>query len=171
VSTGTVVVTIPAKFDLNTYFLLACADDTGRENEFDEGNCRTSAATVKVTLPDLAETAVSNPPATVGRGDRFSVVDSVENRGEVAAKGSTTRFYLSSAMNRVPGAIRLAGSRSVDGLAPTASSAASAVVGVPANTPPGTYFLLACANDTSRVAEIDRSNNCAVAPAPVIVNP
>ena len=70
---GTVTVTIPATTPLNTYFLLACADDLGQVAESDEGgNCIASpTATVTVTRPDLAESAVSAPPSTVARGASF----------------------------------------------------------------------------------------------------
>jgi subtilase family serine protease len=62
---GTVTVTIPATTPLNAYFLLACADDLGQVAESNEGNnCIASpTAIVTVTRPDLAESAVSAPPA------------------------------------------------------------------------------------------------------------
>jgi subtilase family serine protease len=63
---GAVTVTIPASTPLNTYFLLACADDAnvvGEPNE--DNNCvATPGATVTVGRPNLSATAVAmNPPA------------------------------------------------------------------------------------------------------------
>jgi hypothetical protein len=67
---GTVTVTIPAATPLNTYFLLACADDLNVVAEADESNhgVATATATVTVTRPDLTLDAVSSPPATKARG-------------------------------------------------------------------------------------------------------
>src|SRR5207245_7134850 len=47
-------------------------------------------------LPDLTETSVTNPPATVLEGSSFSVTDSVQNIGNVTAAAWTTRYYLSN---------------------------------------------------------------------------
>ena len=67
---GTVTVTIPTTTPLNTYFLLACADDLSPVAETNEGdNCVASpTAAVTVTRPDLVENTVSAPPATKARG-------------------------------------------------------------------------------------------------------
>ena len=67
---GTVTVTIPATTPLNTYFLLACADDLNAVAESDESNnCIASrVGTVTVTRPDLVETTVTmTPPRPSGR--------------------------------------------------------------------------------------------------------
>jgi hypothetical protein len=73
--TGTVTVTIPAGTALNTYYLLACADDQSAVVESDEfNNCMAPAgASVTVTRPDLTVNTVSAPPATVSRGSKFPV--------------------------------------------------------------------------------------------------
>ena len=86
---GTVTVTIPAATPLNTYFLLACADDLNAVAESNEANnCIASAtATVTVTRPDLVENTVSAPPATKARGTSFPVTDAVQNVGAVASGG------------------------------------------------------------------------------------
>ena len=47
---GTATVTIPGATPLNTYFLLACADDAKSVAEIDEANnCKASSTTVTVT--------------------------------------------------------------------------------------------------------------------------
>jgi subtilase family serine protease len=160
--TGTVTVTIPAATPLGTYFLLACADDLNVEGESDEGNnCTASAGTVEVAIkPDLVEVAVSNPPAAMAPGTSFSVTDTVKNQGAVAAGASSTRYYLS--LNAVKDAADtlLTGIRAVAALAPGAIDTGTVTVIIPAATPFGTYFLLACADSLSSVAETNEGNNC-----------
>jgi subtilase family serine protease len=89
---GTVTVTIPAATPLNTYVLLACADDLSVVVEPNDGNncVATATATVTVTRPDLVENMVSAPPATKARGTTFPVTDTVQNVGAVASGASTT---------------------------------------------------------------------------------
>jgi subtilase family serine protease len=112
-----------------------------------------------VSAPDLTGTGVSDPPATVVDGSSFSVTDTVQNIGNVAAAASTTRYYLSTTTSKI-GAHLLNGSRSVPSLAPSATSSGTVIVTVPAGMAIGTYFLLACADDTLAVAESSESNNC-----------
>jgi hypothetical protein len=58
------------------------------------------------------------------------------------------------------GDVLLMGTRAVVALDPSASSSASRLVTVPLATPIGTYYLLACADDTGKVTENDNANNC-----------
>ncbi|HEV2732232.1 MAG TPA: CARDB domain-containing protein, partial [Terriglobales bacterium] len=110
-------------------------------------------------LPDLTETSVTDPPATVLDGSSFSVTDTVQNIGSAAAAASTTRYYLSTTTSK-SGARLLTGSRAVPSLAPGATSSGTVTVTVSAGTAGGTYFLLACADDTLVVPETNESNNC-----------
>ena len=107
---------------------------------------------------DLTETGVTDPPATVVDGNSFSVTDTVQNIGNAAAAASTTRYYLSTTVSK-SGARLLSGSRAVPSLAPGATSSGTVNVTVLA-TAAGTYFLLACSDDTSLVPEITENNNC-----------
>jgi subtilase family serine protease len=164
-SSGTVTVTVPTTTAPNTYFLLACADDTSLVTESNEtNNCRTSTATVQVVspagAPDLVETSVSNPPGSASPGGTFSVTDNVSNQGTATAVASTTRFYLSLNAAKDGSDILLTGSRSVPSLAAGAASSGAVTVTIPATTALNTYFLLACADDTSLVAESNEANNC-----------
>ncbi len=171
-STDTVSVTIPAGVAPGTYFLLACADDTRTVPEGDEkNNCTASAGTVVVSAPDLVESAVSDPPATAVVGGSFSVTDTVLNQGTAAAGLSTTRYYLSIDALRNSGDRALTGTRPVPGLAPLATSTDTISVRIPASVTPGTYFLLACADDTRTVPEGNESNNCIGSTATVVVGP
>ena len=103
--------TIPTSTPLNTYFLLACADDVARVAESDEANnCLASpTAAVTVTRPDLVETAVSSPPATKQRGTQFPITDTVQNAGAVPSGGSVTRYYLSLDAVKSAGDLMLTG--------------------------------------------------------------
>ena len=97
---------------LNTYYLLACADDTGIVTELDDSNnCRASATTVQVTRPDFVMTEVSNPPPMLARGGHFAITDAVKNQGAVLSASSTTRYYLSPDGEKGSGDTLLIGSR------------------------------------------------------------
>jgi subtilase family serine protease len=160
-STSTVTVTVPTATPPGTYLLLACADDLKVVVESDEGNnCLASAGAVLVVLPDLVEQSVSNPAGPFRPGTALTVSDTVLNDSPVSAAASTTKYYLSTDAVRNTGDVLLAGGRSVPSLGPSATSSGSASVTIPATTPPGTYVLLACADDTKVVVEGNESNNC-----------
>ena len=135
-STATVSVTIPASTLLGSYFLLACADDTGlllESNETD--NCRASATTVQVGRPDLVMTAVGNPPPAVALGGSFPVTDTVQNESLYPAGASRVQYYLSLDAIKSPTDKLLSGARAVPILAPGATSS-GAIVGTPSSFPP-----------------------------------
>src|SRR4030095_1935474 len=138
----TITVTLPSTTALNTYYLLACADDTGVVAELDDGNnCRASATTVRVARPDLVMTAVSNPPQAVAPGGQFAVTDSVKNEGAVLSASSATRYYLSADGQRGSGDTLLIGSRGVPSLAAGASHAGPAItVTLPSTTVVNAYY-------------------------------
>jgi len=121
-----------------------------------------------VNLPDLTETSVTNPPTTVLDGGTFSVTDTVQNTGSAAAAASTTRYYLSPTTLK-SGARLLTGSRAVPSLDPNLTSSGTVTVTVSAGTASGTYFLLACADDTLVVPESNESNNCKASATQVTV--
>ena len=164
---------IPATTPLNSYFLLACADDLARVAESDEGNnCVASpTAAVTVTRPDLVETAVSAPPATKQRGTSFTVTDTAQNVGTVATGASATRYYLSLDPLKSASDTLLTGSRPVPGLAAGAGHTGTVTVTIPTATSPNTYFLLACADGASGVVETDETNNCKASGSTVTVTP
>ena len=173
VHSGTVTVTIPTTTPLNTYFLLACADDLAKVTEGDEtNNCVASpTAAVTVTRPDLVDTAVSAPPATKQRGTTFTVTDTAQNIGAVASGASATRYYLSLDAVKSAGDTLLSGSRAVPGLAAGASHTGSVTLTIPTATLPNTYFLLACADGGNAMVETDETNNCKASGSTVTVTP
>jgi subtilase family serine protease len=65
----------------------------------------------------------------------------------------------------------LTGSRSVPALAPSATSAGTVAVKISTKIVPGTYFVLACADDKRRVTESNESNNCRASSVTVVISP
>jgi subtilase family serine protease len=104
--------------------------------------------------------SITNPPATATAGSAFSVTDTTKNQGTGQASSSTTRYYLSLDTGKDAADRLLTGSRGAGILAAGASSSGSLNVSIPAGTPAGIYYLLACADDTASVNESSESNNC-----------
>ena len=171
ISTGTVTVSVPSGVPHGAYYLLVCANDTGTAAESSTANnCKASATTTVVNGPDLAETAVGNPPASVNLGGGFSVTDTAKNIGQMAAGASQTGYYLSATTSYTSGSYLLTGSRAVLALAINASSSGTVSVTVPSWVPHGSYYLLACANYNGAAAEANTGNNCKASSSTVVVN-
>jgi len=109
--------------------------------------------------PDLVEAAVFVSQRTVQAGGSLRVTDAVHNRGGARAPRSTTGYYISRDRTHEPGDMRLGG-RSIGSLRPRATSRASTTVSIPASAVPGSYRVLACADDRHRIRESDERNNC-----------
>ena len=114
---------------------------------------------------------VSVPPTTKARSTSFPVTDTVQNLGAVASGASVTRYYLSLDAVKSAGDLLLTGSRGVPALAAGASHSGPVTVTIPTTTPPNIYFLLACADAPSTVAEINETNNCTPSSTTVTVTP
>jgi hypothetical protein len=177
---GAVRVTIPLGTAPGSYFLVACADDGPTDHkgvvvEANEGNncsARVGAPIVRVEaqevkppeeLPDLIVTLTSSdPPAPVlPPGGSFQVRDTVKNNVDVVgadAGRSTTRYYLSTDGRRREN--RLSGSREVPAIPYGSDNSGGVTVTIPPGTAPGSYFLLACADDRGNVKEARENNNC-----------
>jgi subtilase family serine protease len=159
-SSSSKTLTVPATMADGSYRLLACADDTGTTMELNEGNnCSASGASVSVGRPDLTESAVTNPPATVVAGRKFAVTDTAANVGTVASASTSTRYYLSRDTIKSGDDALVAGARSVPALAPGTVSTGAKTVTVP-TLPAGTYYLIACADATAVAIESREDNNC-----------
>ena len=162
IHSGTVTLTIPTATALNTYFLLACADDLNAVAETTDGNncVATAAPTVTVTRADLVENTVSAPPATKKRGTGFPMTDTVQNLGAVPSGASATRHYLSLDAVKSANDILLTGSRSVPAVSGGGSHSGTVTVTIPGVTAPNTYYLLTCADGANTVIETNETNNC-----------
>jgi probable HAF family extracellular repeat protein len=109
---------------------------------------------------DLAVTSISAPPEMASPGSSYLATDQTANQGGTVAAPSVTRFYLSLDEMKGTGDTRLAGARAVPGLDSATTSMGPTTVTIPSTLAPGTYFLLACADDTRVVAEGSELNNC-----------
>jgi subtilase family serine protease len=157
-----------------TYFLVACADDTGQIVEANEANnCRAATGTVAVApaMADFVVTVVSEPPATAAATSGFVVTDTTQNAGTGGAPTSSTRYYLSTNTLHDAGDVLLSGVRVVPALGAAAVSSGSVTVTIPATTAVGAYYLLACADDLGAIPETNESNNCRASAGTVQVTP
>jgi len=111
-------------------------------------------------LPDLTEMEVGDPPANSPPGGSFSVTDTVRNQGSASAGASITSYYLSLDTIKGSGDIFLTGSRSVPSLGINGTNGGILTVTIPSGTGSGSYYLLACADDTNVVGESNENNNC-----------
>jgi CARDB len=106
---------------------------------------------------DLVETAVS----VTQHGGPLHVRDVVSNRGGMTAPRSRTGYYLTH--------VRIGG-RLVGRLRPGKSSRGAGTLKIPSSIAPGSYRLLACADERKRIPESYERNNCRAAPQPVEVS-
>ncbi|MBI2708466.1 MAG: hypothetical protein HYX34_02040 [Actinobacteria bacterium] len=122
------------------------------------------------TRPDLAVTALTNPPASLTRGQTFKVTDTTANLAGSAAVATKTRYFLSTdAVYNSTDKALVGNTRSVPGLAAGTSSTGNKFVSVPTSTAPGNYFLIACSDRTNLVTEFDETNNCTASSATATV--
>jgi subtilase family serine protease len=154
--------TIPGR-----YLLEACADSEKELHELEEDdNCRTSPSVITVLpVPDLALTAIGNPPSAVVAGQSFPTATtySVTNAGPVAALPSTAKFSLvSGVVGAIPISLKEAvpADLAVPALDPAEVFNHAVLLKVRANTPPGSYTLLGCADSGKSVDESDEEDNC-----------
>jgi hypothetical protein len=119
---------------------------------------RNSATTADPCRPDLRVTAMSDPPASRSRGQKFSVQETTANQGTIDSVASQTRFFLSA--DGVSNAVALSPARSIGALAAGATSSGKYQVTIPSTTPLGTYHLRACADATGANVEVSEVNNC-----------
>jgi hypothetical protein len=171
-SQGTTTVAIPSAASAGTYFLLACADDLNVVPELNENNNCTASSIRVVYLPDLIESAVGSSSQPSGTGLALKISDTTINQGGTAAGASVTQYYLSPLISKfATGARLLNGNRAVPSLSAGASSTGTTTATIPPDIITGTYYLLACANDTNLFPETDQTNNCAAAASRLAVGP
>ena len=148
-------VVIPPSTASGMYYLFAKADGGEALVEPNEVN-NTRSITVRVG-GDLTVSGLS-APQRAAPGGTIVVSDATKNLGAATVGESTTGFYLSANLWLDASDIRLAPSRSVPALAAGAQSVDSTTVAVP-NVGPGTWYLLANADDGNAVAETQETNN------------
>ncbi len=128
--------------------------------ESDENNNEsTGTFTVqpKPVQPDIVMTALSGP-ATGATGTTIVLNSTVTNQGTASSGSFSIGFYLSIDATITTGDTRI-GTRTVNGLAPGASSATQTSVLIPGSTAPQTYYLGAIADYANARVESDETNN------------
>ena len=109
--------------------------------------------------PNLVVTLVSKPPATATAGASIAVGATVKNMGKATARASKVGFYLSLDSRKNTRDLRL-GRVAEPKLKKGKSKKPSGSSAIPASTPAGSYFLLACADDPGKVKESNERANC-----------
>lgn len=108
---------------------------------------------VKITAyKDLEVTSLSIP-ATGVKGNHVVVPNTVKNIGNIASSGFYVRYYLKSSH------VYYIGQRYIGGLAAMRSNSQNTVLTIPSSIPIGSYFILAKADGTNSVKEINEANN------------
>ncbi len=181
--TATTTMTVRAGTAPGTYKVIACADSgpgtaarTSQIAETNENNnCRTSAGSITIAAPDLIITTVSDPPPTGSIGTTFAITDTTTNQGN-ASTGTTfyNKYYLSP--NGTSPLYQVAPGALANTLAAGASEQVTATGKVSTATPPGTYWLLDCADAgpgtagrTSQIVESNENNNCTKSATQIVV--
>jgi subtilase family serine protease len=156
VASSTTTVTVPASTAAGSYYVIAQADGAGEIAEPTETNNTRASAAIRVG-PDLIVTAVSIPSSGTA-GGTIVATDTTRNQGAGPATASSTGFYLSVNATISPGDEFL-GSRSVGELAANGTSAGQALLQIPTDTLPGSYYVVATADWNGTVGEPIETNN------------
>ena len=156
VDSASVMVTVPVGTPVGSYYVIETVDAADVVDEALETNNIYRSGLVRVG-PDLTMSALGMP-STVMAGSTVNVSDTTKNTGGGAATPSTTAFYLSSNTTLDAADIRL-GIRVVPPLAAGISAAGTTAVTIPATLAPGTYYLIANADDGAAVGETTETNN------------
>ena len=114
--------------------------------------------------PDLVVSSVSNPPRVVVQGASFPVRDRTGNIGSASTRATVTRYFFAAKARRTA-----AGRRAVVRLLPHRSSTGAATAKVPSTLAQGTYSLVACADGTRIVPEVNERDNCRTSATTVVV--
>jgi hypothetical protein len=111
--------------------------------------------------PDLVVPFFSPPLLITKGGNKFYMSEETLNNGNVAAPPSITRYYISSTPILDTSTAILLGERAIPALQPGKSNSINQrAFRMPNNLPSGTYYLAACADANSTIAELDENNNC-----------
>jgi hypothetical protein len=126
----------------------------------------------KGRLPDLVAGKVSKLPASNVAGTQLTVIVKVRNKGKAKAGKSRLGLYLATGKKHKPKKDTRLGRARVKALRPHKSAKAKFKVVLPTDATPGTYRLIACADDSGRLRESKERDNCiaskafALTPAP-----
>jgi subtilisin family serine protease/subtilase family serine protease len=153
---GTATLAVPAGAAGGLYYVIAQADGSGDVLETMEANNTRVSAAVRVG-PDLIVSGLG-VPATGAAGGTIMVTDSTRNQGLGGAAASSTGFYL-SANTTIGTGDQFIGGRAVGEIAASGTSTGSAMLQIPPDTLPGSYYVVARADWNSAVLESAETNN------------
>jgi subtilase family serine protease len=153
-STASTFVSIPTTAPTGTQYIVAIADDGNAIGEPIETN-NTRWASIKIGA-DLSIPALTVPTGAASSGS-IAVTDTTRNTGGGAAGPSATGFYLSSNISFDSSDLPL-GSRPVPALALGESHLATTTLTLP-HVVPGSYYVLARADDSGEIPETLETNN------------
>lgn len=111
---------------------------------------------------DLVISALGVAPLELVRGDALLIGETTHNTGSGPAGASTTRFYLSRDDQQSADDLRLAETASHGSLDPGASEGLPVIATISAPAL-GSYYVIACADDTTVVSELTDTDNCRTA--------
>src|SRR5450759_2647926 len=110
--------------------------------------------------PDLVVTALAAPTSGTVGGTLTPMSMTVKNQGGTAAGQFRVGYYLSPSAGMTSSAVFTGTYCSVsNGLAASSTVNCSNSIGIPSSLSPGTWYLLALADDQGQVDESDKSNN------------
>ena len=105
--------------------------------------------------------SVTNPPASIVRGNSFTVTSTVRNTGQVdVGEGTKVELFLWTDTTRNPVHDLINGMTPLPDMRAGQGSQTVSTVTVPATTAPGQYHLMACVDRSFVVFEQDDANNC-----------
>lgn len=113
----------------------------------------------KGPLPDLVVGKVSKPPASVVVGSKIAISVKLRNKGQAKARKSKVGLYLAKGKKLTHKDRRLKRAK-VKALRSHKKAQAKFKVVLPAKTTPGTYRLIACADDKKSLHESKEKDNC-----------
>ena len=115
---------------------------------------------VTAPLSDLLLTQIGASPSSVPAGGNLSLSATISNQGGGAASSSAVGYYLST--NQILDASdRLLGTSPGAALGVNLDANRQLVAAVPANVPPGPYYVLFVADPANVVSETNENNNIA----------
>jgi len=160
-SSATTTVHVPTTVAVGNYFILAIANAGRVRDEDFTNNVRARAITIG---PDLVIESVTF--TDLGSG-RFDIRDTTMNLYKVGAGASKTAFYLSRT-STLDGMIARLGERSVGSFSTTTTrNKGKVTLPVPNTLTPGSYWLVAKADDHNAVPELVEDNNTLATPIPI----
>ena len=149
-------VTIPSGTPPGNYYITCAADYQDVVAESNEGNNRNyDSITITPLPPDLVVQSPS-APSTACPGQTISVSCVARNSGSGSAAACRMGYYFSQTQYGTQGFMT---STVVPALAANGTSSQNAAFTIPANTPPGTYYVNFFVDDQKAVSESNENNN------------